>query len=510
MRVSPISYSDGAYEMAGDDKPNPLDISLKAHRKMQDKSSRFSRNVLQAVYAQLVLDEMAQFHMTTCPPEYENLDLPDDHPLRNYTTRPLVYLRSLYDQSTGYTSTGPRQQVNLVSSFLDGGIIYGTTHVWTNLLRSFSGGELLADSDEVKKSFPLRNDVKLPYYNAPIPRDHELKPVNRLFRIGNAKGHENPFLLALQVVWFRWHNWVAKEIAARSNQSDDEIFELARRKVIATFQILNGVSWDVKTAISWDVKTAVSWDVKTAVSWDVKTAVSWDVKTAVSWDVKTAVSWDVKTAVSWDVKTAVSWDVKTAVSWDVKTAVSWDINTAVSWDVKTAVSWDVKTAISWDVKTTVSWDVKPLVSWDINTAVSWDVKTAVSWDVKTAVSWDVKTTVSWDVKTAVSWDVKTAVSWDKIAVKEWLPSFMNGNMSDNSTKLFPDYTKYNSRTQPGITQEFLAAMEFRNSILPSAVWMLGHTFAENVYQSQAVSNLKIRNVHIMGSNRKRKLLDIVD
>lgn len=50
MRSSPVAYTDGAYEMAGKDRPNPLEISLRAHRKMQDSPSRFSRNVLQTVY----------------------------------------------------------------------------------------------------------------------------------------------------------------------------------------------------------------------------------------------------------------------------------------------------------------------------------------------------------------------------------------------------------------------------------------------------------------------------
>ncbi|CAL1537663.1 unnamed protein product [Lymnaea stagnalis] len=299
LRVSPQAYSDGAYEMAGVTRPNPLEISLKVHSRPDGAASGYSRNALQAYYAQLVLDEIAQTYMSTCPPEYENMNLPSGHPLRQSTTNPQVFLRSLYDQSTGYTSAGPRQQINLVSSFMDGGIIYGSTNVWTTLLRSYKEGKLLADSDDVKSSFPVHNNVKLPVFNAPIPRDHVMKPVDRLFRIGNAKGHENPFLLALQVVWFRWHNVIADGIARTSNYTDEEIFHLTKRKVVGTFQ--------------------------------------------------------------------------------------------------------------------------------------------------------------------------------KVAFKEWLPAFLNGNSKVSSAdySYISNYTQYDSRTQPGITQEFLAAMEFRNTITPSAVWALG-------------------------------------
>ena len=56
--------------------------------------------------------------------------------------------------------------------------------------------------------------------------------------IGNAKGHESPFLLALQIVWHRYHNKVAANIKQDSPRlSDDQVFNLARNRVIATFQV---------------------------------------------------------------------------------------------------------------------------------------------------------------------------------------------------------------------------------------------------------------------------------
>ncbi|XP_059143544.1 dual oxidase 1-like [Physella acuta] len=311
LRVSPNAYSDGAYEMSGKDRPNPLEVSLRAHHSGPIyQPSSYGRNALQAFYGQLVLDEIAQFYMSGCPPEYENMPLPDKHPLRNFTERPHTFLRSLYDQSTGYTSAGPRQQINLVSSFLDGGVIYGTSKVWTSLLRSYKKGMLLSDSeddddddDDIKSSFPAHNTERLPMFNAPIPRDHNMKPVDRLFRLGNGKGHENPFLLALQVIWFRYHNKLAQDLSKKFPElSDEELFQTTKRKVVAVFQ--------------------------------------------------------------------------------------------------------------------------------------------------------------------------------KIAMNDWLPAFLNGNETrDNNTRPtdISPYTKYNSRTQPGVTQEFLVAMEFRNTITPSAIWALGET-----------------------------------
>lgn len=73
-------------------------------------------------------------------------------------------------------------QQNQISSFLDGGVIYGNSHVWTSLLRSFKDGQLLADDDLNQYNFPAYNNVKLPLVNAPIPKTHDLKSVDRLLR----------------------------------------------------------------------------------------------------------------------------------------------------------------------------------------------------------------------------------------------------------------------------------------------------------------------------------------
>ena len=68
-----------------------------------------------------------------------------------------------------------------MSSYLDGGVIYGTSRMWTNHLRSFKDGGLMADSGVFTTSFPYLNTRRLPLHNAPPPRDHQRKPVTRLF-----------------------------------------------------------------------------------------------------------------------------------------------------------------------------------------------------------------------------------------------------------------------------------------------------------------------------------------
>lgn len=61
--------------------------------------------------------------------------------------------------------------------------------------------------------------------------------------LGNPRGFENPFLLTIGVLWFRLHNWEAKNIRERMGYSvdneehDEEIFNEARKFVTAVHQV---------------------------------------------------------------------------------------------------------------------------------------------------------------------------------------------------------------------------------------------------------------------------------
>jgi len=72
-------------------------------------------------------------------------------------------------------------QLNEITPFIDGTLFYGPAKAWTDAIRSFKDGRLKAmdESDNIKDSFPAKNDIRLPFANPPPPRDHILKPVHR-------------------------------------------------------------------------------------------------------------------------------------------------------------------------------------------------------------------------------------------------------------------------------------------------------------------------------------------
>jgi len=91
-------------------------------------------------------------------------------------------------------------QLNEVTPFFDGNLMYGPNKAWSDTLRLFKDGLLAATNDSTDPSaldrdryFPALNDIRLPFANPPPPRDHVLKPVKRF--------HSESIILLL----FFWH-----------------------------------------------------------------------------------------------------------------------------------------------------------------------------------------------------------------------------------------------------------------------------------------------------------------
>ncbi|KAK3098182.1 hypothetical protein FSP39_016935 [Pinctada imbricata] len=249
IRRSPPAYSDGVFEPAGRGRPNPLDISTAAHSGQAGLGSARGRNAMLVYYGQQLVEEVLDVQRPGCPFEYENIPVPKGHPrfdVNDLGNVAIPFLRSRYDSRTGYSPNNPRQQINEISAYLDGTLFYGPGKAWTDAIREFRGGRLLADnsSKPLQEQFPAPNDFRLPFANPPPPRDHYLKSNTRFFRIGNIRGFENPFQLTFGVIWFRWHNHVAAELAIQNPNWDDELlFNNARKRVIAHHQKISMYDW---------------------------------------------------------------------------------------------------------------------------------------------------------------------------------------------------------------------------------------------------------------------------
>ncbi|XP_071952320.1 dual oxidase 1-like [Antedon mediterranea] len=243
-RLVPPAYSDGSYKPSGHNRASPLELSEAIMKGETGHRSFLNRTVLMTFFGQQVVEEILDAQRPGCPPEYFNIPLPEGHIPNAPKDFQMPFLRTRYDMNTGYSPNSPRQQLNEVTPYLDGGLIYGTSKAWADALREFHGGRL---SRSHRGNYPHENDIGLPMANPPPPAEahnHTLRNAERFFKLGNPRGNENPFLLTFGILLFRYHNYWADYFAARQpGWNDEKIYNEARKWTIAIYQNIVLYEW---------------------------------------------------------------------------------------------------------------------------------------------------------------------------------------------------------------------------------------------------------------------------
>ena len=177
-RASPPEYYDGAGEPSGWDRPNPRDISEAVNSGRTGLGSALNRTALLTFFGQQVVEEILDAQRQGCIPEYFNIQLNDTDPLYGgiyYKYIPLP--RSRFEMRTGQAPGNPRAQLNEISSWMDGTLVYGPDKPWSDAVRGFSEG-LLAENSSFP-GFPVDNFLGLPIANPPVPYFHQLMSARR-------------------------------------------------------------------------------------------------------------------------------------------------------------------------------------------------------------------------------------------------------------------------------------------------------------------------------------------
>lgn len=142
----------------------------------------------------------------------------------------IVFDRAIYDPVTGTGPDNPREQQNELTSWIDGSMVYGSSDARAKALRALDGSGRLKTSKGDLLPFNVDN---LPNANgfAPDP--------TKLFLAGDVRSNEQPGLTSMHTLFVREHNRLADVIRKlRPYYSDEDIYQAARRLVIAEIQII--------------------------------------------------------------------------------------------------------------------------------------------------------------------------------------------------------------------------------------------------------------------------------
>ena len=115
-------------------------------------------------------------------------------------------------------------QINIKTSFLDGSMIYGSTLEQSNELRQFKDGK----------------KIETPETLMPSATGGECAiDLDQCFKSGDRRTNEQPGLTLYHTIWMKEHNRVAEALGKlRPGAGDEELFQEARRIVIAELQMI--------------------------------------------------------------------------------------------------------------------------------------------------------------------------------------------------------------------------------------------------------------------------------
>ncbi|XP_064643915.1 dual oxidase-like [Lineus longissimus] len=248
-RKLPPRYDDSTYAMSMRNRPNPRDVTNGIFRGQGGIASGMNRTTLFVFFGEFVAHELFDVTMPSCPVELnmvsiEKCDAHLDPDCKGGQSMP--YLRSDFDHKTGQQPNRARipflPQLNRVSSWIDGSFLYGKHGVWSSVLRSRSDGKLSTSDD--RGHYPGLNKAGLPLKSLPKQEDREIQNIYEKWMFGNPYSHENPALMSISLIWFRWHNLMADVIKMEDPNLDDEaIYRRARRWTIATMQNIIMYEW---------------------------------------------------------------------------------------------------------------------------------------------------------------------------------------------------------------------------------------------------------------------------
>ncbi|KAL0968670.1 hypothetical protein UPYG_G00269980 [Umbra pygmaea] len=244
VRLFPACYADGVLQPIQEPQlPNPRMVSDVTASGPSGQPSANNQTVLSVFFGYHLLFDILDSRPPGCPPEFMNIPIPKGDPVFDPEGTGQVVLpfqRGLWDKDSSQSPNNPRTQVNLVTAWLDGSSIYGPSSSWCDTLRKFSGG-LLASGDFW--NMPLRGGISSIMWSAADPSTGEQGPKG-LYELGNGWGNENVFTLAEGIVWFRYHNYIAMQLLVKNpSWSDEELFQNARKTVVATFQNIAFYEW---------------------------------------------------------------------------------------------------------------------------------------------------------------------------------------------------------------------------------------------------------------------------
>lgn len=246
LRFTKPSYYGGGNIPSGQDRPNPRLISNLVCQDRDDEGIQSRNKLSHFMWA------WGQFldHEIDLSPEGEaeeiEIPVPDDPGTM------IRFSRSVFDPTTGTSLHNPRQQVNVLSAYVDASNVYGADETRATALRAMDGtGKLKTSSKAGKEPREL-----LPFNVGGLP-NASFTAQNKSYVAGDVRANEHSVLVCMHTLFVREHNRICDDLSntrgtykefakalppnkpgKQRMRRDAAIFQRARKIVGALMQVI--------------------------------------------------------------------------------------------------------------------------------------------------------------------------------------------------------------------------------------------------------------------------------
>ena len=223
-RRLPADYADGVSALGGVDRPNARAVSNAVCRAGGNRPNARGASDMFWQWGQF-LDHDIDLTPAADPSEIADIVVPTGDEDFDPTASGAVVLP--FDRSAYDPASLPRQQLNVITAFLDASNVYGSDETRARVLRTLDGTGRLRTS----------SGALLPFNDAGLPNAGGTSAA--LFLAGDERANEQVGLTAMHTLFVREHNRRADELRREHPTLEGEdVYLEARRHVAALMQVI--------------------------------------------------------------------------------------------------------------------------------------------------------------------------------------------------------------------------------------------------------------------------------
>ncbi len=228
LRKTPVDYGDGVSSLAGSTRLMAREVSNQIFEQVDSTPNSKGFSDFMWVWGQFLDHDITLTPGGANPVDKAPMPIPMLDPMFDpfgTGSSTMDFTRSTFDPTTGTDAGNPRQQVNVITPYVDASNIYGSDTIRAAAIRGDDGKMLTSAGDF------------LPFNTAGLPNAPSTSA--RLFLAGDERANENVALTSMHTVFVREHNRLVDELKVTNpGWTGEELYQQAKRIVEAEVQAI--------------------------------------------------------------------------------------------------------------------------------------------------------------------------------------------------------------------------------------------------------------------------------